>query len=143
MSEPTLTWKRDTSVAQWAAVRTVLSLRRLPPQKGRLDPVPTRATCRGRVGGSRRSSRTCQGYSFFRTACPPTIRLRATFFTPHLQEVKGAKVGAGVTGAGGARQQEERQMEQESRRKGDHILQAKENSVWEEQDRVFMLDCDA
>ena len=69
---------------------------------------------------------TCQGYSFVWTACPPTIRLRDTFFTPHLQEVRGAKVGAGVTGGAGGkkRQQEERQMNQESSRRGDHILQA-------------------
>ena len=90
---------------------------------------------------SRRSSRTCQGYSLLSTGCPPTIRLRDTFFTPHLQEVRGAKVGAGVTGTGGKkRQQEERQMKQESRRRGDHILQAQGDGEWEELGKVFMLD---
>ena len=68
---------------------------------------------------------TCQGYSFFWTACPPTIRVRDTFSTPHLQLVRGARVaGAEVTVGGGAMQEVVRLMEQESRRKGDHILQA-------------------
>ena len=69
---------------------------------------------------------TCHGYSFFWAACPPTIRVRDTPRTPHLQEVRGAAVtGAEVTGAGGGAMQEvERLMEQESRRKEYHILQA-------------------
>ena len=83
---------------------------------------------------------TCQGYSFFWTSCPPTIRFRNTFFSPHLQEVRGAE----VTGEEGrTRQQEERHMKQESRRRGDHILQAQGDGVWEEQDKVFMVDCEA
>ena len=39
-----LTWKLDTSMAQWAAVRTVRSLSKEPPQKGLLELVLTKAT---------------------------------------------------------------------------------------------------
>ena len=72
---------------QWAAVRIVFELRRVPPQKGLVAPFSTRATV--------------QGYSFFAAGFPPTILFLLPCGTPHLQLEDGG-VGAGVGGGVGA-----------------------------------------
>jgi len=73
---------------QWAAVRTVLELSKVPPQNGVTEPVWTKATS--------------HGYSFFTAGCPPTMRFLLTWGTPHLQLLGGAVVGGGVgAGVGG------------------------------------------
>ena len=70
------------SVLQWAAVRTVSELMRVPPQKGL---VPDDHT-----------SPTCQGNSFLPAVVPPTILVLVAEFTPQVHwPCTGGEVGAG------------------------------------------------
>ena len=70
---------------QWRAVRTSLSLTRVPLQNGEEEDWLDR-------------SPTCHGYSFSSVGAPPTI-LVLRLACPHLQEPLGAGVGDG-TGEG-------------------------------------------
>ena len=81
----------ETSVLQWAAVRTVSELRRIPPQNG-LVLFLLRVSTWTRL--------TCHGNSPLSEFSPPTIFPRTLFLTPH-SHLYGWGGGVGYTFGGG------------------------------------------